>query len=294
MEGSILIYFVSYTAIIIFLAIVITKFIIISKMPLHLRWELYPIESNKLKVMVPEMLFLVSLYKHNKKLWWRSFPFHFGLYLLTLVFILLLLDATFNPEQIQNFTNNKMSNLLYSSFTNFTKITSITKIIAAIGLLLTTLGVLGLLHRRIFDQELRQYTAPADIFNLCLFLFITLVMWGSLILFDPHFILIKRFLHHLFYLNFKVPINSYWIQLQILLFAFTIVYVPLTHMSHFFTKWFTYHNVRWDDDPNVINSKIEKKIIKQLNFPINWSAPHIKGNGTKTWSDIATEEIDND
>ena len=71
-------------------------------------------------------------------------------------------------------------------------------------------------------------------------------------------------------------------------------------MSHFFTKWFTYHSVRWDDDPNIINSKIEKKITEQLNFPINWSAPHIKGkgngngksNGTKTWADIAKEDID--
>ena len=36
---------------------------------------------GELKVMVPEILFLVALKEHNKKLWYRSFPFHFGLYL---------------------------------------------------------------------------------------------------------------------------------------------------------------------------------------------------------------------
>jgi hypothetical protein len=29
--------------------------------------------------MVPEILFLVALRAHNRQLWTRSFPFHFGL-----------------------------------------------------------------------------------------------------------------------------------------------------------------------------------------------------------------------
>ncbi len=37
---------------------------------------------GELKFMVPEMLFLKGLYEFNRKLWYRSFPFHFGLYLL--------------------------------------------------------------------------------------------------------------------------------------------------------------------------------------------------------------------
>ena len=32
--------------------------------------------------MVPEMLFLHGLRTFNRSLWYRSFPFHFGLYLL--------------------------------------------------------------------------------------------------------------------------------------------------------------------------------------------------------------------
>jgi hypothetical protein len=37
---------------------------------------------GQLKFMIPEVLFLKGLYEFNRKLWYRSFPFHFGLYLL--------------------------------------------------------------------------------------------------------------------------------------------------------------------------------------------------------------------
>ena len=79
-------------------------------LPLHVRWEIYPVQHettakvayggsymeevnwwnkpykssrfNELKYMVPEILFLRGLWKENRSLWWLSFPFHFGLYLM--------------------------------------------------------------------------------------------------------------------------------------------------------------------------------------------------------------------
>jgi len=68
-------------------------------------------------------------------------------------------------------------------------------------------------------------------------------------------------------------------------------YIPLTHMSHFFTKWFMYHEVLWDDEPNLQGSKMEAKLMEYLKYPVSWSAPHIAGDGKKTWVDVATEEI---
>ena len=38
--------------------------------------------------------------------------------------------------------------------------------------------------------------------------------------------------------------------LEICLAALLLAYIPLTHMSHFVAKWFTYHHVRWSDEPN--------------------------------------------
>src|SRR4030042_1015245 len=47
-------------------------------------WWTKPREKSlvgELKAMIPEIVFLVALKEHNPKLWVRSFPFHFGLYL---------------------------------------------------------------------------------------------------------------------------------------------------------------------------------------------------------------------
>ena len=71
--------------------------------PPHLRWDLYPVahepndhggsyleekdwwtkprESSLLGeavVMGEEILFLAGVWKHNRRLWWGSFPFHWG------------------------------------------------------------------------------------------------------------------------------------------------------------------------------------------------------------------------
>jgi hypothetical protein len=61
-------------------------------------------------------------------------------------------------------------------------------------------------------------------------------------------------------------------------------------MSHFGGKYFAYHSIRWKDDPNLPGGKEEKVIEELLSRPISWSAPHIKGDGKKTWLDAATEE----
>ena len=104
-----LVYVIAYLGIVFFLIAVAVRFVFWSRMPMHVRWELYPVAHEgggraayggsyleetdwwqkprqvsllgELKVMVPEILFLVALREHNRKLWTRSFPFHFGLYL---------------------------------------------------------------------------------------------------------------------------------------------------------------------------------------------------------------------
>jgi hypothetical protein len=67
-------------------------------------------------------------------------------------------------------------------------------------------------------------------------------------------------------------------------------YLPFTHMTHFFSKYFTYHFVRWNDEPNIPGSKMEKALSKALNYPINWSAKHINCECNPTWNDIAFSE----
>ncbi|MBL7040297.1 MAG: nitrate reductase, partial [Pirellulaceae bacterium] len=68
--------------------------------------------------------------------------------------------------------------------------------------------------------------------------------------------------------------------------------IPLTHMSHFFTKWFMYHDIRWSDEPNLPGGKLEQQIATALQYPVSWSASHIRGDGKRTWADIATSGVE--
>ena len=102
----------------------VTSFLKIKKYvkttPLHCRWEIYPIphegarakhggsymeESNwwtkehhvdhmgDLKALLMEVLFLESTFHNNRTLWYRTYPFHFGLYMLMGGAIILFITA---------------------------------------------------------------------------------------------------------------------------------------------------------------------------------------------------------
>jgi len=75
--------------------------------------------------------------------------------------------------------------------------------------------------------------------------------------------------------------RSFLGTLSILLASFLIAYVPLTHRSHMFMKYFIYHGVRWEDTPNLRGSRIEAAIIRNL------GCPHMGADGKKTWEEIA-------
>ena len=70
----------------------------------------------------------------------------------------------------------------------------------------------------------------------------------------------------------------------LLLAAALVAYIPLTHMSHFIAKYFTYHNIRWDDAPNMKGSTIEAKIAQNLTYRPTWSAAHMGAGGVRIGS----------
>ena len=68
-----------------------------------------------------------------------------------------------------------------------------------------------------------------------------------------------------------------------------LAYLPFTQMMHFVAKYFTYHEVRWDDNPVEAGGKLEKELQGLLGQKPTWSGPHIRADGKKTWVDIATD-----
>ena len=280
------------------------------RLPVHLRWELYPVAHDlervghggsyleqlnwwtkprhtsllgELLVMAPEMLLIKALWENNRSLWFRSFPFHFGLYTLIGFGGLLLLGAL---AQLLGFPVSAASEaglvgqgLYYLSI-----------LVGYGGLLLALLGAIALLHRRMSNPELRNYASPSHIFNLAIFI----VAFGAALLAslarDPDFALARGYLQSLIALDLSAPIRSRAVAIEALLVSLLVAYVPLTHMSHFFMKWFTYHTVRWDDQPNLRGSKLEAEIQRLVQAPVTWAAPHLHADGKKNWVDIITEE----
>ncbi len=302
-------YLVAYLGLVFFFIACVARFMMWAKMPMHVRWELYPVAHEgggkaayggsyledtewwkkkrevslfgELKVMVPEILFLVALREHNKKLWTRSFPFHFGLYLVGGVTALMLfggLIVGYLPESI--------------AVPTATIITMVVPFFGGAGLALGIIGAIGLFMRR-RGRELRDYTAPADLFNLVFFIIAFGVALVTFVGFDRNFSMVETFILNLVTFNLD-PVGSgtagLLLALSVVLLALLTAYIPTTHMSHFIGKYFAYHSIRWSDEPNLPGGKQEKQIEELLSRPVTWSAPHINADGKKSWLDVTLED----
>jgi len=291
---------VAYAAIAVFLVAIVVRYRRIQRYPLHVRWEIYPVPHEgkrslhggsrleegdwwekehrpdrlmEARFMVPEMLFIKALFEHNRKLWYRSFPFHFGFYVLA-VFLLLLLVRV---------------GIGFAGGQAPVALDVVSTAIGVVGFVLTLVGALGLLVMRLTDSDMRPYSNMSHYFNL-LFIVVALgtLLAGwiaagwSLAPFD-------RFLGALLTYDLGADVGSPLMAAGLLLTMLLVAYIPLTHMSHFFVKWFTWHKIRWDDEPNVKGGRIEKLIQNALSSPVTWSASHVTGGGAKTWAEVAVE-----
>ena len=109
---------------------------------------------------------------------------------------------------------------------------------------LAAVGALGLLVRRLTDEKLKTYTTVGDLFNL-LFFIVTIGCLVAGYVFRPvgspsALGLAQGVLTFNTTLRFQ-PLLAAGRVLSALLTA----YIPMTHMSHFIAKYFTYHTVRW-------------------------------------------------
>lgn len=298
---TILLHVVILISLVVFITAVVVRFYKTSKMPLHLRWEIYPVahekhaeyggsymekpdwwksprETSKLKAMksmAAEILLLKGVWEHNRSLWYRSFPFHFGLYLLVAFAGLLILGSVLFLAGMKGGFFGKL--FLYIPIP-----------LGFAGIILALVGSIGLLHRRLTDENLKGYTSAGALFNLVFFIVVLGFALAAAIA-DPKFLTFRLYFMSLFKFS-PMPLPGLT-SITILLGALLVAYIPLTHMAHFFLKWFTWDKIRWDDEPNVVGGEIEKKIQANLGYKVSWSAPHIKGGGTKTWADVATEGL---
>jgi nitrate reductase gamma subunit len=300
----IILYIFAYLSVLVFLILVISKIIKYARMPVHVRWELYPVahERGKSKyggsyfedpdwwknntkknhlaelwVMFEEIFFLKGVYRHNKKLWYLSFPFHLGLYLVIGTTFLIIISAVLEINSLINFSDiNTEAGILLFYLINIT---------GYAGLALIFLGSIGLIIKRASDEKYKFYNTSVDYINLIFILLLVISVFLTLIFSNSTFILSKEFIKNLITFNFTEIANTLFI-IHVVLISLFLLYFPLTRMMHLFAKYFTYHNVRWEDEPNIKGGKLEKRIREALNFGVSWSAPHMKTG--KTWAEVAT------
>jgi len=277
-----------------------------ARAPIHLRWELYPVPHEPaersahggsyfeqsawwkqpgsinrwgtLKAVAAEVLFLNGLRQVNPTMWWRSFPFHAGLYLLIATIELVLgraLLALWLPSVIRGWPGVLLHQLYRA--TGFA------------GLILAVAGAAGLMHRRLTDRDLRRATTPGDLFNLAAFMIALGVLGIGYALTPagapgPVAIAVGLLTWDT---DMRLPVI---LATGVLLSALLAAYIPFTHMSHFVGKYFTYHAVRWDAAAARRGGAIERTMAAYLAYRPTWAAPHIAADGVRTWADVVTTQ----
>ena len=293
---------VSYMAILFFMVFVAARIIRIARMPVHLRWDLYPIPHERgksryggsyfeevdwwakpkafslpgeIKEMAKEIIFIQSVFHHNRVLWIFSFPFHIGMYCLIGMASFALLGAIINLAGGTVSVSAGGLGLL---------VHVLTIILGTIGWSLSAYGAIGLFLMRLGKHDLKQATVFSDFVNLLFLLavFVTgIIAW---FLVDPIYETMRGFLQSLISFSALPPLPQA-IAVNLWITAALLFYFPFTHMTHMFGKYFTYHKVRWEDEPNTRGGHIEKTVSQYFGYRLNWSAPHIKAGST--WAEAA-------
>lgn len=300
MSGSTLIV-VSYVLLAVFVAAFILRSLKIARMPVHLRWELAPVPHEKgrghyggsyleepewwskprekdhlaeITYMFKEIVFLKALFEHNRRLWWFSFPFHFGLYLLCGAVGLLLVAGV-----------ARLAGLLEPGLGPFG---TVVLVLAGVGYVVGAFGALGLFFSRLLDPKLKRIATPLTFINLLLLLAFFVTGAVAAYSLDGFPAALSGFLGALLSANLSVQVPGV-LAAHLVLGGLFLAYLPFTPMMHFVAKYFTYHEIRWNDEPLQKGGKMEREIQELLQQPVSWAAPHLQGGGVKNWVDIATE-----
>ena len=293
----------AYALVAVFLLAFAIRTIRLARLPMHLRWELAPVPHEKgkghyggsffeeyewwtkprekslvseLVYMFKEIVFLKGVHENNRRLWWFSFPFHFGMYLMIAAAPLLLLGAVLTATG----TSASLGSVLGRAVT----------VLAGVGFALGAFGGLGLLAIRVTDAKMRAVTTPAALFNLILLLAV-FTSGGYAALNADGFAggMLGR-LSGLATASVAVDAPAAT-TVHIFLTLVFLAYLPFTPMMHFVAKYFTYHQVRWDDASMTPGSDMEKQVTGLLGQTVTWSGTHLGADGKKNWVDIATEGV---
>jgi nitrate reductase gamma subunit len=289
-KGEAMLVIFGYVAVVVMAAGLVWRGVGIKRCPVHLRWELSPVPHEKGKAayggsyleefewwtkprekslfnealyMFEEIFFLKGVWVHNRSLWLFSYPFHLALYLMA-----------------------GMAGCVVLASFGATPAGPLAAVLGGAGYVLGTAGTLGLLARRAWDPKLKPFTSVMSYGNL---LFLTAVFATGLgALVSGGWLEGMLAYTRAFFTANPGPALPGILTAHIALGALFLVYLPFTYMMHFVAKYFTYHEVRWNDAPMPGDGRMEDEVKALLGQAVTWAAPHLGADGKKNWVDIAT------
>jgi len=291
----------TYLAAVVFIGGAIRKAVQYARAPMHLRWELYPVPHEKgkeyggsyfeeadwwahpretslaaeIRAMLEEILLIRSLWHRNRPQWYASFPFHVGIYFLAALVVLILLGAAL-----------EIAGAATALGPLWGAVQLATVLCGAIGIISASAGAMALLWRRVADPNLKRMSTTSDYFNLLFILVAFLSAGFAWLTTDNSFGLLREYFRAV--LSFSAPAGIQpAVAAEVAAASLFLIYLPFTHMTHFVAKYFTYHQVRWDDAPNLGDPRMLARLQANLARPVGWSAPHIQPD--RNWAEVATE-----
>jgi hypothetical protein len=164
----------------------------------------------------------------------------------------------------------------------------VASLLAPAGYLLGGVGAIGLILKRALDRDLRPFNTVSRYANL-LFLAAVFVSgayaWLGL---GDSIPALGRFVVGLITFDSGVNVASP-LAVHIVISLLFVSYLPLTDMIHFVAKFFMFHQVRWDDEPQ--DRRMEKELSVLLAQTVTWSASHVGADGHKDWTDVVNTRM---
>jgi nitrate reductase gamma subunit len=293
---------VLYGALAVFFVGNLVRILRVAAMPVHLRWELYPVphepgekanyggsyfedaewwtrpmrrnRSGELCVIMQEIFLLKAVRKYNRDLWLWSWLLHSGLYL----WIAAALLAAACAFAAQGHTTG-VFRLLQRPIT----------IASWLAMMSGSAGSLGLVIIRRRSRGVHPWTPRVAYLNLLLLFSI----FGSGLLSAVLYSTYTRDMISLAasLIEFQpLPVLHVSIIVHVAASALFLAYFPFTHMTHAYMKYFTYHAVRWDDVPYRSDAGIRGAVERSLRRRVSWAAPHVRNHETKSWLEVSATE----
>lgn len=257
------------------------------RMPVHLRWDLYPMprgsweqqryggsyfeesewwrnkpahsRASEFAYVAGEVLGFRTVWQRNRKFWLWSWLMHAGLYACVAAAVLTGIAA-----------------LTDEAWFELVRWMVIAGTSAGMG------GALGLLVARTGERV--PFSGRREYFNLIAILAVCVTGLEAFSFAGTPRQMVAL-VHALFSAESMPELGAALVLHLVVLGAF-LAYFPATHMTHAYLKFFAFHRVRWDDRPLAHDARLAVAISQNLDRPLTWSAAHI-GRG-QTWAQVAS------